>query len=63
MEQQINRSYFDKFYSDLSSEFNHKVLDWIDKWSDKINENWKEFITPGNCKAGTMYGIGDDSQS
>ena len=55
MEQQINRSCFDKLNSDLSSEFIQKVINWIVKWSDKINEKWKEFVKPGNCKAGKMY--------
>ena len=57
MEQQINRSCFDKLNSDLSSEFIQKVMDWIVKWSEKINKKWKEFVKPGNCKAGKMYGM------
>ena len=39
VEQQINRSSFDKSNSDPSSEFKQKVIDWIEKWSDKINES------------------------
>ena len=57
VEQQINRSSFDKLNSDPSSEFKQEVIDWIDMWSNKINENWKEFVKPGNWKAGKMYGM------
>ena len=57
MEQQINRSCFDILNSDPSSEFKQKVIDWIKKWSNKINEKLKEFVKSGNCKAGKMYGM------
>ena len=56
VEQQINRSCFDKLHSDPSSGFKQTVIDWIEKWSDKINKKWKEFVKPGNCKIGKMYG-------
>ena len=54
MEEQIHRSSFDKLGS---AEFKQKVTDWIEKWSDKIHENWKKFIKPDNCKAIKMYGM------
>ena len=57
MEHQINRSSFDKLNSDPSSEFKQKIIGWIEKWSHKINDNLKEFIKPGHCKAGKMYGM------
>ena len=55
MEQQLNRSSFDKLNSGPSSELKQKVIDQMEKFSDKINENCKEFIKPGNYKAGKMY--------
>ena len=60
MEQQINRSCFDKLNSDPSSEFTQKVIAWIERRSDKINEKWKEFVKPSNCKA---VWNGEDSQN
>ena len=57
MEQQINRSCFDKLNSDPSSEFTQKVIAWIERWADKINKKWKEFVKPSNCKAGITYGM------
>ena len=47
MEQQIDKSSFDKLDLDPSSE----------KQSDKINENWREFNKPDNCKACKNYGV------
>ena len=29
---------------------------WLDKWSEKITEEWKKVITPNNPSAGKMYG-------
>ena len=49
-EQKINKSSFDKLDK-------HKVIDWIEKWSDKVNKSWKEFIKPGNWNGGKMFGM------
>ena len=57
VEQKINGSSFDKLNSDPSSESKQKVIDLIEKWSDKIKENWKEFVEPGNYNAGKKYGM------
>ena len=29
----------------------------MEKKFGKINENWKEFIKPDNCKVGKIYGM------
>ena len=36
----MNKSSSDKLDLDLSSEIKQKVIDWIKKLWDKINENW-----------------------
>ena len=28
---------------------------WLDKWSEKITEEWKKLITPNNSSAGKIY--------
>ena len=30
---------------------------WLDKWPEKIIEEWNKFITPNNPSAGKMYGM------
>ena len=30
---------------------------WLNKWPEKITEEWKRFITPNNSSAGKMYGM------
>ena len=30
---------------------------WLNKWPEKITEEWKKFITPNNSSAGKMYGM------
>ena len=50
MEEQINRRSFDKRDHDPGSDFKLKVIDWIEMWSEKINENGAEFIKRNNCQ-------------
>ena len=57
VEHQINRSSFDKFDADPSPKFKEKVNNWLEKWSDNITNEWKEFVRPDNCNAGKMYGM------
>ena len=57
VEHQINRSSFDKPDADPSPKFKEKVHSWLEKWSDIIINEWKEFIRPDNCNAGKMYGV------
>ena len=57
VEHQINRSSFDKLDADPSPKFKEKVNNWLEKWSDIITNEWKEFIRPDNCNAGKMYGM------
>ena len=57
VEHQINRSSFDKPDADPSPKFKEKVHSWLEKWSDIIINEWKEFIRPDNCNAGKMYGL------
>ena len=30
---------------------------WLNKWPEKITEEWKKFITPNNSSAGIMSGM------
>ena len=32
-----------------------KVNKWLEKWSDNITDEWKEFARPDNCNASKMY--------
>ena len=57
VENQINRSSFDKLDADPSPKFKEKVNNWLEKWSDIITNEWKELIRPDNCNAGKMYGM------
>ena len=57
VEHQINRSSFDKLDADPSPKFKEKANNWLEKWSDIIITEWKEFIRPDNCNAGKMYGM------
>ena len=57
VEHQINRSSFDKRDADPSSKFKEKVNNWLEKLSDNITNEWKEFVRPDNCNAGEMYGM------
>ena len=57
VEQQINRSSFDKLDTDPSSKFKDKLNNWLEKWSYIITNEWKEFIRSDNCNAGKMYGL------
>ena len=54
---QINRSSFEKLNTDPSAKFKQRVNNWLEKWSDKVNNEWKQFIKPDNCNAGKMYGM------
>ena len=54
---QINRSSFERLNTDPSAKFKQRVNNWLDKWSDKVNNEWKQFIKPDNCNAGKMYGM------
>ena len=56
-EHQIDRSSFSRLDEDLSSEFKQKVNNWLNKWPEKITEEWKKYITPNNASAGKMYGM------
>ena len=57
VEHQINRSFFDKLDADPRPKFKEKVNNWLEKWSDNITNEWKEFVRPDNCNASKMYGI------
>ena len=57
MEQQKDRSSFDKLDSDPSFGFKQKVVDWIEKWLEKIHRNWTEFIKSNNSQGSKMYGM------
>ena len=57
VEQQINRSSFDKLDTDPSSKFKDKLNNWLEKWSYIITNEWKEFIRSDKCNAGKMYGM------
>ena len=57
VEHQINRSSFDKLDADPSPKFKEKVNNWLEKWSDNITSEWKEFVRPDNCNAGKMYSM------
>ena len=57
VEQQINRSSFDKLDTDPSPKFKDKLNNWLEKWSYIITNEWKEFIRSDNCNAGKMYGL------
>ena len=57
VEYQINRSSFSILDKDPSPEFKQKVNNWLDKWPEKITEEWKKIITPNNSSAGKMYGM------
>ena len=57
VEQQINRSPFDKRDTDPSPKFKDKLNNWLEKWSYIITNEWKEFIRSDNCNAGKMYGM------
>ena len=48
---------FSRLDEDTSPEFKQKVNNRLNKWSGKINEEWKKFITPNNSSAGKMYGM------
>ena len=63
VEHQINRSSFDKLDADPSLKFKEKVNNWLEKWSDNITDEWKEFVRPANCNAGKMYGMVENTQS
>ena len=54
---QINRSSFEGPNTDPSAKFKQRVNNWLEKWSDKVNNEWKQFIKPDNCNAGKMYGM------
>ena len=57
VEHQINRSSFDILDADPSRKFKEKVNNWLERWSDIITNEWKEFIRPDNCNAGKTYGM------
>ena len=57
VEHQINRSLFSRFDLDRSPEFKQKVNSWLNKWPEKITEEWKKIIIPNNSSAGKMYGM------
>ena len=57
VEHQINRSSFSRLDVDRIPEFKQKVNSWLNKWPEKITEEWKRFITPSNSSAGKMYGM------
>ena len=40
VEQQINRSFFDKRDTDPSPKFKDKVNNWLEKWSYIITNEW-----------------------
>ena len=51
VEHQINRSSSDKLDADPSPKFKEKVNNWLEKWSDNITEQQKEFVRPDNSSA------------
>ena len=57
VEHQINRGSFVKLDADPNPKFKEKVNNWLEKWSDNITNEWKEFIRPDNFNAGKMYGM------
>ena len=57
VEHLINRSSFDKLGDNPSPKFKEKVNNWLQKWSDNITNDWKEFIRPDNCNVDKMYGM------
>ena len=57
VEHQIIRSSFDKLDADPSPKFKEKVNTWLEKWSDVITGEWKEFIRHDNCNTGKMYSM------
>ena len=48
VEHQVNRSSFSRLDEDPSPEFKENVNSWLNKWPEKITEEWKKFITPNN---------------
>ena len=56
VEHQINSS-FDTFDAKASPKFKEKLNNWLEKWSDNIPDEWKEFIRPDNCDNGEMYSM------
>ena len=56
VEHQINSS-FDTFDAKASPKFKEKLNNWLEKWSDNIPDEWKEFIRPDNCNNGEMYSM------
>ena len=56
VEHQIN-SFFDTFDAKASPKFKEKLNNWLEKWSDNIPDEWKEFIRPDNCNNGEMYSM------
>ena len=57
VEHQTNRGSFDKLDAYPNPKFKEKVNNWLEKWSDNITNEWKEFIRPDNFNAGKMYGM------
>ena len=57
VEHLINRSSFDKLDDNPSPKFKEKVNNWLQKWSDNITNDWKEFIRLDNCNVDKMYGM------
>ena len=57
VEHQIIRSSFDKLDADPSPKFKEKVNTWLEKWSDIVTGEWKEFIRHDNCNTGKMQSM------
>ena len=55
-EHQINSS-FETFDAQASPKFKEKINNWLEKWSDNITDEWKEFIRPDNCNNDEMYSM------
>ena len=55
--EKVDRCSFDKLDADSSPKFKEKADNWLEKWSDILINEWKEFIRPDNSNAGKMYGM------
>ena len=58
VQNQINRSSFEKFSENPNKRYEKRVNTWIEKWynNKSISEKWKKFITLKDSTPGKMYG-------
>ena len=55
--EKVDRCSFDKLDTDSSPKFKEKADNWLEKCSDILINEWKEFIRPDNSNAGKMHGM------